>query len=145
MFQESLQTRNIVPFRYLPDGIYLLKQHSSFLVIEHYGVLITGKFLREFGIYNSEPIVIHLTYPYLRWDWAMNTGSWSLLGQVHSQFVPLALERLRVALQSPSYNLLTNNCEQFARFVTEGEKYSTQVRMGVFLLGIALLANQNNN
>jgi hypothetical protein len=49
------------------------------------------------------------------------------------------------------YDLIKDNCEHFARYVTEGQKQSTQVQtFGLVaawlgLLGIAVFANRGDN
>jgi len=124
----------VTPFWQIPEGMYLVKRPSSYPFVEHYGVLVTGSFVRQLGISSFKPIVIHQTYPSARVEWAEVTGVWNMVQTVPDYLVPSALERVAIAFRDPNYDLLANNCEQFARFISEGEKSSTQLR-GFFLAG----------
>jgi hypothetical protein len=136
MFQQMPST--IVPFSNLPDGLYLVKRPSQYPLIEHYGVLIVGQPLRSFGfgIYDYEPVILHRTDLGVRADWASELAPVYILGQVPSHLIPLAIDRFSAALQENDYALFTNNCEHFARFVTEGKSYSTQVAAAVVSAGV---------
>jgi mannitol-1-phosphate/altronate dehydrogenase len=46
------------------------------------------------------------------------------------------LTRLEAAQTRQVYDLLFSNCEQFARFVIEGESYSTQARKVMLIAGL---------
>jgi hypothetical protein len=127
MFENQVQNERAFPMQQLPAGMYLLKRASSYPLIEHYGVLVTGSFVRELGINSFEPVVIHQTYPSPRIDWAVATGNWQMVGQVLPPLVPFAMERVSIALEDPTYDLFANNCEQFARFISTGQKTSTQL------------------
>src|SRR5438445_9059459 len=107
--------------------MFLLKRPSTYPLIDHYGVLVTGHLVRQFGINSSSPIVIHQTYPIPRVDWAESTGTWDILGQVLPSLVPSAMERVSLAFNDPNYDLFANNCEHFARFIASGQKTSTQL------------------
>jgi hypothetical protein len=137
MFQQMPSTT--VPFSNLPDGLYLVKRPSQYPLIEHYGVLIVGQPLWSFGYFGGEPVMLHRTDIGVRADWAVNMGSWNNLGQVPPHLVPSAVARFSAALQENDYNLFTNNCEHFARFVTQGKKQSTRVN-AVAVLSVAGLA-----
>jgi len=137
-----------IPMRNLPAGMYLLKRSSGkYPLIDHYGVLVTGNLVRDFGINSLSPIIIHQTYPTVRVDWAESTGKWDMMGQVLPPLVPFAMERISVALGDPNYDLFANNCEQFARFITTGQKTSTQLWAWGFggALALALWYFTNND
>jgi hypothetical protein len=145
MFQQMPST--IVPFSNLPEGLYLVKRPSQYPLIEHYGVLIVGQPLRSFGIYRDEPVILHRTDLGVRADWVGQMGPVHILGQVPPHLVSLAVARFSVALRENNYDLFTNNCEHFARYVTEGQSYSTQVAVVVTvgLLALAVWAVNRSN
>jgi len=118
----------VTPFSQVPEGMYLVKRLSSYPLIEHYAVLVTGNLVRQLGIPSSEPVVIHQTLPSAIVEWAVVTGTWNIVQQVPPNLVPEALERAAIAFRDPNYDLFANNCEQFARFISEGQKTSTQLR-----------------
>lgn len=140
MYPQSLLQP--IPFQDMPGGLYLIKRPSSYPMIEHYGVLIVGRALRSFGYDSKDPIILHLVDRGVKADWAVFTGAWDIVGQVPRESEALAVNRFSQALQNSDYNLFTNNCEQFARFVTEGQKYSSQVAAAVVigLTGLAVWA-----
>jgi hypothetical protein len=138
----------VTPFSQFPEGMYLLKRPSTYPLIEHYGVLVTGNLVRELGINSVAPVVIQQTLPRARVDWAEATGNWNMVGQVLPPLVPFAMERVSIAFTNPNYDLFENNCEQFARFIAAGEKTSTQlwaVGLGAtFVLLISLLSGDGD-
>jgi hypothetical protein len=138
MFQQMPFT--MVSFDSMPDGLYLVKRSSQYPLIEHYGVLIIGAPLWSFGIYSYEPVILHRTDVGVLAAWANQTGTWGIVGQVPQQLVPSAVARFSEALQKSDYNLFTNNCEQFARYVTEGQEHSTQVGAAVIVGALAIMA-----
>lgn len=72
-------------------------------------------------------------------DWLRDTGAWSIEGHVEIERLPQAIARVDIALQNQEYDFFSNNCEQFARFVVGGNKYSTQLRAaGIVAALIAL-------
>jgi hypothetical protein len=129
--------------------MFLLKRSSGkYPLIDHYGVLVTGDFVRDLGINTSAPVIIHQTYPTVRVDWADSSGNWDMMGEVLPPHVPFAIERVSMALSNPNYDLFANNCEQFARFVTTGQKTSTQLWAWGFGTALALFlvyASQKDN
>lgn len=128
-----------ITFQHMPDGLYLVKRPSSYPLIEHYGVLLVGQALWSFGYDLDQPVILHRTDCGVRADWAAYAGPWNILGQVPPRLVPSAVTRFSAALQGHDYDLFTNNCEHFARFVTEGRDYSTQVAGAVVVAGLALV------
>jgi|ERR1700686_725399 len=138
----------VTPFWQFPEGMYLLKRPSSYALIEHYGVLVTGNLVRELGINRVAPVVIQQTLPRARVDWAEETGKWNMVGQVDPQMVRSALERVSVAFSDPDYDLFANNCEQFARFISVGQKTSTQLWAiglgGAFVFALWLLSRDDD-
>ena len=145
---DTTTPKPITHFRQLPGGMYLVKQPSRFPLIEHYGIVVTGNLVRQFGVSNIEPIVIHQTYPNARVEWAEATGVWDFVGEVPPEMIPSAMARVSIAFSDPTYDLFANNCEQVARFVSVGEKTSTQL-WAVGLGGAVAIAiwflNRNNN
>ncbi|MCY7345470.1 MAG: hypothetical protein LH614_04545 [Pyrinomonadaceae bacterium] len=131
----------------LGEGIYLVKRQSVVLpnAIDHYAVIVVGKLLLHLGFSEELPLVFHLTDEGIRVDWLETSGSWQVLGGVHPTQRINAITRLKSAYNNPNYNLFSNNCEQFARFVTEGYKQSVQLQnaalFSVGVIGMILWAN----
>ncbi len=123
--------------RYLSDGIYQVKRKSTYPLIEHYGVVIIGKHLEHLGFYDKRPRVIHKTDLGICADF-FNSSEWQRLKFVPASQVDQEIVRIKMALRNPTYYLLSSNCEHFARFVMEGEEYSTQVQTVEVLGGLAL-------
>lgn len=121
-----------MPHQTLADGLYLLKQGSPEKGVDHYGILDIGNRLGR--RHASEPVVIHQTPPAIRFDWLRDTGHWAVLGKVTDEAA--ALERIRIALMNPRYDLFGHNCEHFARFVATGRRESTQLQWVVGLVGM---------
>src|SRR6266513_2112052 len=94
---QTIQQRAL-PMRDLPAGMFLLKRPSTYPLIDHYGVLVTGELVRDLGINSSSPVVIHQTLPSARVDWAESTGNWDMVGQVLPPLVLFAMERVSIAL-----------------------------------------------
>ena len=120
-----------MPYKNYPDGLYLLKQASekNGIAIDHYGVADVGNVLRHPESDGSQPLVIHQTPPRIQINWLKDTGRWQVIGKVID--VKGAKARLREAFKNPAYNLFGNNCEHFARFVTQNQHSSSQVFWGV--------------
>lgn len=138
----------LVPLKIkLGEGIYLAKRQSVVLpnAIDHYAVIIVGKLLLRLDFSEQFPLVFHLTDEGIRVDWLETSGSWQVLGKVHPTQRINAVTRLKSAYNSPNYKLFSNNCEQFARFVTEGYKQSVQLQnaalFSVGVIGMILWAN----
>jgi hypothetical protein len=126
MFDQTVQGE-VVPFREVPDGIFLVKKRSIKIPIaDHYGVLVAGRPLRDFGIPGGEPVIIHRT-PDIRAEWAETTGAWEKVEEVPRHQTQFAVARALEEFDQPNYYALTNNCEHTARYITSGEKKSTQV------------------
>lgn len=125
-----------MPYEDLNDGLYLVSQpaEKNGVRIEHYGIVDIGNTLQHPEANGTHPVVIHQTPPHIRADWLANTGRWSVLGRVTD--VAGAMQRLRAALANPQYELFGNNCEHFARFVAQGERYSNQI----FWAGVGIVA-----
>jgi hypothetical protein len=82
--------------------------------------------------------MIHQTPPRIRVDWFKNTGHWTIHGVVTDESA--AIERIRLSLVNPCYDLFGHNCVHFARFVATGKRESTQVVAAVVgVTGIALV------
>lgn len=132
-----------------PSGIYLIKTSSQTLpnVIDHFGVLIAGPALLSVGYWEDKPIIFHLTDTGFQIDYVEQFGNVERLGKVNQNQISQAIWRLKISFFNPRYDLFSNNCEQFARFTTEGYKQSIQLQniVGVGLLaGLSLLIWTNN-
>jgi hypothetical protein len=128
----------VVPFREVGDGIFLVKKQSTKIPLaEHYGVLVTGTPLGEFGIPSNAPVIIHRT-PDIRAEWAEETGAWEMVEQVPPHQTQFAVARALEEFERPNYYPLTNNCEHTARYITSGEKTSTQANW-IVGAGLAVL------
>ena len=133
------------------DGLYIAKQPSDKFAIsvDHYGIIDIGNKLGISTIINPlQPVVIHQTPPSLQLQWLQDTGSWTILGKIHDE--RMAKRRIREASKNPNYDVFGNNCEHFARYIAGGERKSNQLRAGVTLTGLLVLAaymlnNENRN
>lgn len=134
-----------IPHNNLRSGLYLVKQSGRKIGLEHYGILDVGNVIGHTKVKGQHPVVIHQTPPRVRIDWLKNTGSWHIVGRVQSKHLKEAIKRVNIALRDKNYDLFLNNCEQFARFIAEGKKYSTQLRaVGVLTaLGTITLLSMN--
>lgn len=128
----------VTPFWQVPEGIYLVKRPSTYPLLEHYAVLVTGGLVSRLGIRSSNPIIIQQTFPNATVEWAEVTGVWHIVGEAPRDGVMSAVERVAIAFREPNYDLLANNCEQFARFIVFGEKSSTQLRGVAVGVGLAV-------
>ncbi|XDD45585.1 hypothetical protein AB3N60_12820 [Leptospira sp. WS39.C2] len=112
----------------LTKGLYLVKKPAEkFLgLVDHYAVIDAGNTSGLFSNFGQGPILIEKivgkgnVYRYM-------SGDWTILGKVKDHHIFAATLRLAQALNDPSYDLLGNNCEHFARFIAEGRKTSKQV------------------
>jgi hypothetical protein len=145
---EQLVPSEVVPFREVRDGVFLLKRPSIKFPGEHYGVLIAGGPLGFFGIPSNQPVVIQRTEQ-IQAEWADTTGNWDLVDEVPPDQIAPALARASKVFADPNYYLLTNNCEHTARYIIYGEKKSTQVNgwvtAGVATAALIWLFNQGDN
>jgi len=145
---EQITPSGVVPFREF-DGIFMMKRQSTKIRgAEHYGVLVAGEPLRFFRIPRNQPLVIHRDRN-MRADWADTTGVWEMIDRVPPDQIRPAVARAMKVLNEPGYDLLTNNCEHTARYITSGEKRSTQVGWYVtaaaVVAGLIWLSNRDNN
>lgn len=119
------------------DGLYLVKQPSQKLGVDHYGIVDIGNRMRLSGCDRSHPVVVHQTPPRIRFDWLQNTEKWRVLGKITDE--KSALIRIREAHRNPAYDLFGHNCEHFARYIATGKKESFQLQAGFFWAGLATL------
>lgn len=133
---NMLGKEHAMPYQNLNDGLYLITQpaEKNGIKLEHYGILDVGNILRHPNADGSHPVVIHQTPPNIRADWLGNTGNWNLKG--HISDVQGAMERIKEAFKNPTYDLFGNNCEHFARYVSQGKRYSNQIFWG----GVGVIA-----
>jgi hypothetical protein len=141
-FRFYKEIKFIMPYQQFKDGFYLIKRRSEkYQVIDHYGVLDIGNTMRHRQLNGTKPVVIHQVLPNIRIDWLETTGSWEVEGLVNPIFNNEVRERIKEAFTNPQYDLFANNCEQVARYIIEGTKYSTQLRnVGLVVGGVALFA-----
>jgi hypothetical protein len=118
------------------EGLYLVTQKSIEKGVDHYGILDIGNRTYQPQADGINPVIIHQVKTGLRLDWVQSTGDWKILGKITDE--EMALQRLRIAATTPTYNLFGNNCEHFARFVATGKKESTQLQGAVFVIGIVV-------
>ncbi len=133
----NLTTLNPIPFR-LFDGIYLVKRKAIVTpLIDHYGIIVKGQALKKMGYSPNSPLVFHLTDQGILAEWLEYSGDWEPLGQVSYDQTNQAVSRLLNAFNNSTYDLFANNCEQFARYVTEGVKQSHQLQnAGLLTIGV---------
>lgn len=127
-----------MPYQGYPDGLYLAKQKSRIKpdLIEHYGVIDIGNTLNHpLGIIGM-PIVIHQAFPYIRIDPLSNTRRWEIMRKVEKWELKDSIQRIQNAIKNPNYDLLVNNCEHFARYVTTGIKESKQLQGAVGVIAL---------
>ncbi|MDQ2747175.1 MAG: hypothetical protein M3T96_07955 [Acidobacteriota bacterium] len=130
-------SRKIIIRRFSSDGIYQVKRKSTYPLIEHYGIIVVGKHLEELEFYDKRPRVIHKTDSGIHADF-FNPNEWQSLKFIPANKVNQEIVRIKMSLRSPSYYLVSGNCENFSRFVMEGISYSTQVQNGVVMGGLVL-------
>lgn len=134
----------IIIRRFSSDGIYHVKRKSTYPFIEHHGVVVIGKCLKELGFYDKKPRLIHKTDSGIHAEF-FDSRDWQNLKFVPARQINQEIARITMALKNPTYCLLSNNCEHFARFVMEGIEYSTQVQLAVLATSAATLLWLNND
>jgi len=115
----------------LPVGLCLATTDIPNKLGEHYGILDIGNVLG--GAPSGAPILYQLTPSGVVGapiDQELTIVDW--IGDIDA-----ARARFTQALQRPQYDLVTNNCEHFARYVAYGRRESSQVWIAAF--GAALL------
>ena len=111
----------------LKEGIYLVSRKGAKSdSYDHYGIAVSGKFLKEFNFWGNKSKVIHrIDSGVVENDY--DPLSWQVLYRMPENEIPLAILRTKLSLNE-KYNLILNNCEHFARYVTTGKKESSQVQ-----------------
>jgi hypothetical protein len=113
-------------------GLHLVTQEGA-KAFTHFGVLDIGNNLWLSLPVEMQPIVVvHLTPPQLRYDYFNPADRWQIIKSLPFEQFAEARERFERARMNPIYHELRNNCEQFARFVIEGESYSVQLQKVAF-------------
>lgn len=131
-----------MPYNGLKDGIYIIKRKAQKIgIIDHYGILDVGNLFNHPHSDGEQPIVYHMIDEGLTLQWLQDTGPdpWEVESHLKDKYIPDAQKRLNKASKNPHYNLFGNNCEHFARFIVEGEKYSTQLRVAAVIAGLGVL------
>lgn len=121
------------------EGIYLVNRKGSLSSgYYHYGFAVSGKFLNYFNLPKGVAKVIHKDNKKVVAD-DYDALSWQVIHKMPENEIPLAIIRTKQTLNE-SYNLLSNNCEHFARYVTTGKKESSQIQvLGVLAVSAALI------
>jgi Lecithin retinol acyltransferase len=133
-FHAIFPTAHPLPFG---DGIYLLRQKSvKYGGIHHYGFAVTGNYLPYFGFFEGVNKVIHKTNEGV-FEENYDPYEWEILGRMQSNELAVVVKRVQMSLND-AYDLLSNNCEHFARFVVTGKKESSQIQgaVGWGILGV---------
>ena len=132
-----------MPYQQYQDGLYLLKQKSQAKGVEHYGIMDVGNKLNIQQANGLHPVIVHQTPPSIALSWLQETGSWEVLGKITDE--TSAINRMKIALVTPTYDLFGHNCEHFARYVATGKKESTQLQAVGVIAGLAALVYFGNN
>lgn len=127
--------RNSISGYFVPDGIYRMTRRNEEKGVTHYAVLDVGNIFGFRLPPGMPPMVIHQTPPHIQVEPLNEADIWFVEYAVPQEDWPGAISRYNQAIEDPFYRTLNNNCEQFARFITEGEKVSHQVN-GAFLFTI---------
>lgn len=133
------QLKDLIKVIYSPqhiEGIYLVERKGAkSSAYDHYGFTVSGKFLKYFNLPRGKAKVIH------KYDTGVvesdyDSLSWQVIHKMQENEIPLAILRTKLSLND-KYNLLFDNCEHFARYVTTGKKESSQVQnvVGLSLIG----------
>lgn len=123
----------------LARGLYLAKRRSPEKLVDHYGIIDIGNRALHPNVSPTYPAVYHINAAGLHWDYLANAGDgWQLLGRIGDEDEDAAIERIGQATSNPRYDLLQNNCEQFARWVAFGTKTSGQLQLAGLLLVVGL-------
>lgn len=123
----------------LPRGLYLAKRRSPEKLVDHYGIIDIGNRALHPNVSPAYPAVYHINAAGLHWDYLAHAGGgWQLIGRIVDEAA--AIDRIGQATANPRYDLLQNNCEQFARWVAFGTKTSVQLQWAGFFLAVGLTA-----
>lgn len=121
------------------NGLYLASRATNKYggLAQHFAVIDVGDVLGYSHFRQDYPVVYHLVYPQLETE--PLSGEWHILGKAEDLFQ--AKQRFLYALNNPQYDFLNNNCEQFARYVVSGKRYSGQlIGVGVVLTAALVIA-----
>jgi hypothetical protein len=132
------------------EGIFLVRRKGAKSnAYDHYGVAVSGKYLKNFSLLGQKVKVIHRIHEFdtkvIEEDY--NPFTWQTVHKMPESEIPLAILRTYLT-QYDKYNLLFDNCEHFARFITTGKKESSQVQnvFGLVILGsLAYFALRDDN
>lgn len=126
--------------QHLSAGLYLVSQQSD-KGVAHYGILDVGNRMGAEYLPLMQPTIIHQRPPRIRIDLLRDTGSWRIHEQIADEAA--AIQRIRIGLKTPNYDLFGNNCEHFAQHVATGVRQSRQVQAAVVLAGIAAVVSNS--
>lgn len=129
-----------MPYNGIADGLHMVVCRSSGKLVDHYGALDVGNRTGLQGPHDMGPIVIHLNTDGLKWEYVESSGrQWTTVGSPSSDEAA-AIARMNTAAMNPTYDLLVNNCEQFARWAITGKRESKQLQAAGWLTAGAALA-----
>ena len=142
-FSKNVNYTSLTPLKVkYSSGIYLVKTASETApnLIDHFGVMIVGKYLKLLGYSDEIPLIFHLINTGPQVDWLEVFGKPEVLGKVSlTQELP-AIKRLRFAFNNLNRWYFSNNCEHFARYITEGYKQSIQLQNAAVLGSLVVVA-----
>lgn len=128
-----------MPFQGYSDGLYWLRQEADKFGLDHEAISDVGNRLHLSNVHFGHPVVVHQKPPGITFEYVEDTGPWIVVEKIADEHA--AIERLNQALTNPEYNLLSNNCEHFARYVATGVPESKQLQKAVVctLLGVVVI------
>ena len=112
----------------MSHGLYLATMSIPNKLGIHYGIHDVGNYLRQTGVVG--PRIYQLSPDGLTWT----TQTSRLTGAERIEDPAGAAKRFRDAIAKPTYDLFSNNCEHFARYIAKGKSESPQA----FWLGVGL-------
>ena len=122
-----------MPHEGLADGLHLARQTGLKVKgypVTHYGIIDVGNALGIPGVETEKgPTVIHQTPPEIQFEHIGADPPWEITARVED--IEGAKCRTVEGLKTPEYNMFTNNCEHFAKYVARDSKVSGQVIAGI--------------
>lgn len=134
-----------MPYEGLADGLYLARQTGLKLKgypVTHYGIIDIGNTLGIEGVNTRNgPTVIHQTPLKIRLEYVGGDIPWEITERIGD--IEGAKARILEGLKTPEYDMFTNNCEHFAKYVAHDNRVSGQVIVGVgAAVGLGLLLSR---
>lgn len=116
---------------------YLIKRPMAKLGLDHYAALI----VKDYAYGRRESFLIEKTPEGIMHGPFNNNTGWQTVSKADEQAQTHLIERLQSVVANAPYDVLVDNCEQFARYIVEGAAYSTQARAAGLLAGVAVVAS----